>query len=112
MLCWRVDEDLPRLRGAITYENNGWARAGLTGPYDAGSSSSFQRAFQNAAQNADEIHFELTSFRVNRGAILSDFTEHELQTIYENTDLLRKTTFFRGDNSFYWNGKDWIDGTR
>jgi RHS repeat-associated protein len=106
-----LDEDLGNLNGVITYEENGWARVGLTGPYDA-SGPRFFKAYEEAVAKADAIHFELSSFRaIGRAGEVEGITERELRHIFEFEygSLLGKTTFFIGGQSFRWNGSTWVD---
>jgi RHS repeat-associated protein len=105
-----LDEDLHRLRGATTYVDNGWARIGLTAPYDAGSYRSFNRALTDALNNADEIHFQLSSFTY--AYPLQNLTAMELRMVHASDDYLRKTTFFRGSTTYRWNVDEWREAVR
>jgi hypothetical protein len=89
-----LDDDLTSLRGTITYKNAGWQQAGLT-KVDWGKASCdnyyFKQSFMEAAQNADAIKFNLSSF--NSAYPKPGITNFEFDYITSNPLLLQKTTF-------------------
>ncbi|WP_437776712.1 SpvB/TcaC N-terminal domain-containing protein [Sorangium sp. So ce1097] len=106
-----LDKDLHRLKGtgAITYENGGWQRAGLTKVDWARAmldNIAFQRSFHQAARNADKIRFDVTSFSLSHPK--PGLTTWELETIVSNPSLLQKTMFVRNGQTVTWNGKDFV----
>ncbi len=85
-----------------------WQKAGLT-RFDPNVNAVFDFAFEESAQNARHIHFNLDGFKVmeaiNDSADwhLNNFTNMEFKLIIQNDDLLKKTTF-------YLDGKEWFRG--
>ena len=77
--------------------------------FDPNVNAVFDFAFEESAQNARHIHFNLDGFKVmeaiNDSADwhLNNFTNMEFKLIIQNDDLLKKTTF-------YLDGKEWFRG--
>jgi RHS repeat-associated protein len=102
-----LDADLYNHVGtaAITYENGGWQRAGLTRVDRARAAMDryyFEQSFREAAQNAAAIRFDVSSFDVNN--LRPGITRWELQEILGNPALHDKTTFIRNGATVRWNG--------
>jgi hypothetical protein len=99
-----LDEDLWRHRGtgAITYLEGNWQRAGLTTIPVWRLQDRFKDMFKQAAMNADEIRFDLTSFKFDH--IDMNLTHWELQQIVKSPKLLEKTTFIMDGKKVFWNG--------
>jgi hypothetical protein len=105
-----LDEDLLNLRGtgAITYLNGGWQQAGLT-TVDIGratETSWFKISFNEAAQNAGAIRFDVSSFDVAYPR--PGITSWELNQIVNNPSLLGKTTFIQNGDEVIWNGARFV----
>ncbi|MCY1015228.1 RHS repeat-associated core domain-containing protein [Pyxidicoccus sp. MSG2] len=103
-----VEDDLAAhwFSGATTYKDGAWQRAGLTRVSWAKASMdemAFMRSFQEAAQNAAAIRFEVTRFSVPGfyGAQCRSVTSRELIYIIDN-GLLPKASFWRGETELYW----------
>ena len=85
-----------------------WKKNNLT-QFDAQNNGVFDLAFDQASQSAKRIHFNLDRFKVlnavkdSKDWHLNNFTNMEFRRIWENSELLKKTTF-------YLDGKAWIDG--
>lgn len=102
-----LDADLALHRGtdAITYKGAGWQQAGLT-KVDWGRASMddfyFKQSFQEAAENAGAIKFNVSSFDpfYHKPGI----TNFEFNHIINDPSLLQKTTFTQNSNQVFWNG--------
>lgn len=106
-----LDKDLVLHRGsgAITYKNAGWQQAGLT-KVDWGRAAMddghFLTSFKEAAENADAIHFNVTSF--DPAYVKPGITHFELNHIINQPALLQKTTFIQNGGEVFWNGSGFI----
>jgi RHS repeat-associated protein len=99
---------LHRGTGAITYQEAGWQKAGLT-KVDWGRSSDpfyFKDAFKDAARNASAIKFNVSSF--NPYHPKPGLTNFEFDHIIGNPSLLQKTTFVKDGTQVFWNGTSFI----
>jgi hypothetical protein len=93
-------EDLPKhaSSGAITWEKAGWQKAGLTNvPWlrAAADVRVFKKSFLEAAENADAIHFDLSSY--SKAYPTPGVTKWELDSVVNTPAWLRKTTFTGGE---------------
>ncbi|MEQ8852388.1 Hint domain-containing protein [Gimesia sp.] len=85
-----------------------WKENKLT-QFNAENNGVFDLAFDEASKNAKHIHFNLDRFKVLAAVKDSkdwhrfNFTNMEFRSIWENSELLKKTTF-------YLDGKAWFDG--
>lgn len=106
-----IDSDLPNHRGsgAITYENGGWQKAGLTrvdAARAAMDSMYFKKSFEQAARNADAISFDVSGFHPTQ--FPDSITTWEFNTIISNPSLLHKTTFIRNGSVVKWSGTEFV----
>ncbi len=105
-----LDEDLGRhvVTGAVTYLDGGWQRAGLTtvDPARMGEQTSFRKAFNEAAQNASSIRFDVTNFDPKYAN--PNFTSWEFEQITTRPELLNKTTFIKNGQEHTWNGREFV----
>jgi hypothetical protein len=104
-------DDFAKGRNAATFRD--WQGLGLT-QFDAQNVRYFPQAFQESAKNARHIHFNLKDFKVMDavkdssnwrfgGPLGTNATNMEFRLVWENAELLKKTTF-------YVDGKVWFHG--
>ncbi len=95
--------------GAVTFEREGWQKAGLTTVswIEAKFSwAGFEKALAEATKNAKTIRLDLTGynpFHQNWG-----YTTRELQYIMDHPELWEKTTIVKDGQEFKWNGQSWV----
>ena len=98
--------------GALPYWE--WKARGLT-RFDATTNALFDYAFMEAAASARHIHFNLDGVKVfdavrdSAGWRLGNFTNMELRHIWESTELMAKTTFYKNGKAWF-RGQDIING--
>lgn len=109
-LALDADLALHRGTGAIIYKNAGWQQAGLT-KIDWGKAAMseyyFKESFKEAAQNADNIRFDVTNFKPDYAQ--PGVTNFEFNHIISNPQLLQKTTFVQNGQEVIWNGTKFIN---
>jgi hypothetical protein len=92
----------------------GWKKSNLT-KYDPTVNAVFDKAFEEAAKNARKIYFNMDRFSVKNAVSdsvdwhLNNFTNMEFKCIFQNEEILRKTTFYR-DGKVWFNGSDVLNG--
>jgi hypothetical protein len=66
----------------------------------------FKQSFQEAAENAGAIRFDVSSFDLAYPK--PGITNFEFNHIISNSSLLQKTTFIQNGNQVFWNGTGFI----
>ncbi|WP_294211273.1 RHS repeat-associated core domain-containing protein [uncultured Chryseobacterium sp.] len=107
-----LDEDLYRHRGtgAITWKEAQWQKEGLTTvrwEKVVMDKFNFKNSFQEAADNASAIRFDVTNF--NPAYHKKGVTHFEFNHILNRPDLFKKTTFIKNGNVVIWNGTQFIN---
>ncbi|PQA89959.1 hypothetical protein SAMN05421796_11334 [Chryseobacterium piscicola] len=103
------DLALHRGTGAITWREAGWQKAGLT-DVDWGKAFidkyHFKSSFLEAANKANAIRFEVSSF--NPFFHKPGITNFEFNHIISNPSLLQKTTFIKNGSKVNWDGTQFL----
>jgi hypothetical protein len=102
-----ADYHLLRSGGATVWQNGGWQRIGVSNVPQLvaeAKPAAFWKSFTQAAENADAIRFELTSYKFDWAR--PGVTSRELSYILSNPSLLSKTSFIRnGSQVLYSDGR-------